>query len=111
MTAAAKAIVRGVCPGVLRPMESGDGLIGPGRPAAGSLSGAAVASLPRAAAGFGNGHIDRPRRANLQSRGVTPDALRGLQAAIDDLGLLDANPEAEAVRNIVVSPLAGIDPT
>ena len=110
MTAAARAMVRGACPGALRPMESGDGLIVRVRPRAGTLSVAAVRALARAAARFGNGHIDLTRRANLQIRGVTPDALPGLQAAIDDLGLLDASPEAEAVRNIIVSPLAGVDP-
>lgn len=111
MTAAAKATVRGACPGALRPMESGDGLIVRVRPRAGSLSVAGVRSLAHAAERFGNGHIDLTRRANMQIRGVTPDALRGLQAAIDDLGLLDANPEAEAVRNIIVSPQAGFDPS
>jgi precorrin-3B synthase len=91
-------------------MESGDGLIVRVRPRAGSLSVGAAGALARAAARFGNGHIDLTRRANLQIRGVTPDALAGLQAAIDDLGLLDASAEAEAVRNIIVSPLTGIDP-
>jgi precorrin-3B synthase len=42
---------------------------------------------------------------------VTAAALSGIQEAIDDLGLLDASPEVEAVRNIIVSPLAGIDPS
>jgi precorrin-3B synthase len=110
MTAAARAMVRGACPGALRPMESGDGLIVRVRPRAGSLSVSAAGALARAAARFGNGHIDLTRRANLQIRGVTANALPALQAAIDDLGLLDASAEAEAVRNIIVSPLAGVDP-
>ncbi len=111
MTAAARAMVRGSCPGALRPMESGDGLIVRVRPRAGTLSVVAAVALARAAARFGNGHVDLTRRANLQIRGVTANALPGLQAAIDDLGLLDASPEAEAVRNIIVSPLAGADPS
>jgi precorrin-3B synthase len=91
-------------------MESGDGLIVRVRPRAGSLSVAAVRAIALAATRFGNGHIDLTRRANLQIRGVTAAALSGIQEAIDDLGLLDASPEVEAVRNIIVSPLAGIDP-
>jgi precorrin-3B synthase len=110
MTATARAMVRGSCPGALRPMESGDGLIVRVRPRAGSLSLSAAGALARAAARFGNGHIDLTRRANLQIRGVMPDALPALQAEIDDLGLLDASAEAESVRNIIVSPLAGVDP-
>lgn len=108
MSVAARTMVRGACPGALRPMESGDGLIVRVRPHAGSLTVPAVLALADAAKRFGNGHIDLTRRANLQIRGVTAATLGGLQQAIDDLGLLDASPDAEAVRNIIVSPLAGI---
>jgi precorrin-3B synthase len=92
-------------------MESGDGLIVRVRPRAATLTLDQVRNLAAAAQRFGNGHIDLTRRANLQIRGVTADALPGLQAVIESLGLLDASPEAEAVRNIMVSPLAGIDPS
>jgi len=37
--------------------------------------------------------------------------LSGLHDLIGGLGLLDPTPEAEAARNLMISPLAGIDPT
>ncbi len=111
MRTIARAPVRGSCPGALRPMESGDGLIVRVRPHAGRISLDVAAKLAEAAARFGNGEIDLTRRANLQIRGVTPETLEPLQQALDGLGLLDASAGAEATRNIVVSPLAGVDPT
>lgn len=107
----ARGARRGWCPGALRPMASGDGLIVRVRARAGTLSLGAVIALCDAAGRFGNGLIDLTHRANLQIRGVRPEILRGLQDLLGELGLLDASPEAEAVRNVLVSPLAGVDPT
>lgn len=110
MSAVARDMVRGACPGALSPMESGDGLIVRVKPRGGALTRAALSGIARAAQAYGNGNIDLTRRANLQIRGVSEAALPALQAAIGALGLLDASAEAEAVRNIVVSPLSGVDP-
>ena len=111
MKSAAAIEVKGWCPGALRPMQSGDGLIVRVRPRSGMFTPNELIALAKAAACFGNGHIDLTRRANLQIRGVTEEKLPGLHDVIGGLGLLDAAPEAEAVRNIMISPLAGIDPT
>lgn len=110
MKHAATFEVKGWCPGALRPMLSGDGLIVRVRPRRGMLSPEELVVLAEAAARFGNGHIDLTRRANLQIRGVGEENLSGLHEVIDRLGLLDPAPEAEAVRNLMISPLAGIDP-
>jgi precorrin-3B synthase len=103
--------VKGWCPGALRPMQSGDGLIVRVRPQSASLRPQDLGALADAARQFGNGHIDLTRRANLQIRGVCDASLSDLHDVIASLGLLDANAEGEAVRNIMVNPLAGIDPT
>jgi sulfite reductase beta subunit-like hemoprotein len=103
--------VKGWCPGALRPMESGDGLIVRIRPRCASVCLEAMRGIAEAAATHGNGHIDLTRRANLQIRGVSAATLGPLTDALRTLGLLDGGPEAEAVRNILVSPLAGIDPS
>ncbi|SHK41835.1 precorrin-3B synthase [Bradyrhizobium lablabi] len=103
--------VKGWCPGALKPMQSGDGLIVRVRPRCGMFKPDEMLVLAEAARRFGNGHIDLTRRANLQIRGVGEESLLGLQHVIAGLGLLDPAPEAEAVRNLMVSPLAGIDPT
>ena len=103
--------VKGWCPGALRPMPSGDGLLVRVRPRCGSLPTSALAALAAAADRFGNGSIDLTRRANLQIRGVSTASLAPLLAAIGALGLLDEDPRLEAIRNIAVNPLAGLDPS
>jgi precorrin-3B synthase len=102
--------VKGWCPGALRPMQSGDGLIVRIRPRSATFSPGELADLADAARRFGNGHIDLTRRANLQIRGVSEASLPNLHGVIAGLGLLDESPEGEAVRNVMINPLAGIDP-
>lgn len=109
MSAVAPIDVKGWCPGALRPMASGDGLIVRVRPWAGALSIAQMQGLVDAALRFGNGLIDLTRRANLQLRGVGESTLGGLQATLEALDLLDREAEAEAVRNVMVGPLAGAE--
>ena len=109
MSAVLPIDVKGWCPGALRPMESGDGLIVRVRPWAGALSIAQTQGLAEAARRFGNGHIDLTRRANLQLRGIAEPTLGGLQAALGALGLLDRAAEPEAVRNVMVGPLAAAE--
>ena len=112
MTASAPELVvsqvRGWCPGALRPMQSGDGLIVRLRPR-GHLTPAQLVAIAVLAERHGNGLIDLTRRANIQMRGVEGESLPALWAALAELDLLDAGAEAEAVRNVLTSPLAGID--
>jgi precorrin-3B synthase len=102
--------VKGWCPGILRPMASGDGLIVRVRPRGGAFSLETAAALADLAQRLGNGHIDLTRRANLQLRGLTEDRLPELRTELAPLGLLDPDAETEAVRNVMVAPLAGLDP-
>jgi precorrin-3B synthase len=110
MSAVAAIEVKGWCPGALRPMESGDGLIVRVRPRCGAFSLAQARALADLAQHLGNGHIDLTRRANLQLRGVRDEGLAEMQGMLDALGLLDADAESEAARNVMVAPLAGFDP-
>jgi precorrin-3B synthase len=95
--------IKGWCPGVQRPMQSGDGLLVRVRPWAGAFTLEQAAGLADIAATLGNGHIDLTRRANLQIRGLGEDCSPVLRDALDRLGLL----EAEEARNVMVDPLAG----
>src|SRR5262249_8380048 len=81
--------VKGWCPGALRPMESGDGLIARVRPWCGAFSLGQMRGLAAIAEYLGNGHIDLTRRGNLQIRGLSEDGLPELHNALDCLGLLD----------------------
>ena len=101
--------VKGWCPGALRPMMAGDGLLVRLRPRCGIVPQAAALAIADCAERFGNGLIELTSRANLQLRGVRPETLQPLQAALAQLGLLDADAAGEAVRNIIASPLAGLD--
>jgi precorrin-3B synthase len=103
--------VKGWCPGALKPMLTGDGLIVRVRPRGGMLTLTQMSALGQIARAYGNGHIDLTRRANLQVRGVCDEVLPRVWGALLDCGLIDASAEAEAVRNVLVSPLAGLDPT
>jgi len=109
MSMAVAVEVKGWCPGVLQPMQSGDGLIVRVRPRCGAVSLAQARALADLAGRLGNGHLDLTRRANLQIRGVTEERLLALQVELDRLGLVDADAGLEAVRNVMVAPLAGLD--
>jgi precorrin-3B synthase len=102
---------KGWCPGALAPMQSGDGFIFRLRLTNGVLSFARAKIFADLARRYGNGAFDLSARANLQMRGVAEDRVAALQAELAALGLLDADARAEAVRNVVPSPLAGLDPT
>ncbi len=102
---------KGWCPGALRPMRSGDGLLVRVRPRAGMFSIVALRAIAEIAMRFGSGEIDLTNRGNLQIRGVTDETFEGALAALGEAGLLGQSAEAEAVRNVVVDPLSGLDPS
>jgi precorrin-3B synthase len=102
---------KGWCPGALAPMLSGDGYIFRLRLTNGILSFARAKIFADLARRFGNGAFDLSARANLQMRGVSGEKISDLQNELRALGLLDADARAEAVRNVVPSPLAGFDPS
>jgi precorrin-3B synthase len=96
--------IKGWCPGALRPMQSGDGLVVRIRPPMGRLTPAQAQAIAQAAETHGNGILDLSARANLQLRGVTEASHPHL---IDDLraqGLIDPDIETETLRNLIVTP-------
>ncbi|WP_277021075.1 MULTISPECIES: precorrin-3B synthase [Paracoccus] len=99
-------MIRGWCPGALRPMESGDGWVVRIRPPGGRLSHAQAQAIADAAEAHGNGVIELTGRANLQLRGVTPATHAPLIAALRQHGLIDADTATEQRRNIIVTPFA-----
>lgn len=103
-------VIRGRCPGALEPMASGDGLIVRLRITGGRLDAATAGEVADLAARHGSGEIDLGRRGNLQLRGIGADGLAELQERLAALGLVDAEAGAEAVRNVVASPLSDVDP-
>lgn len=97
--------VKGWCPGAYRPMMSGDGLVVRVRPVCARLDTDQIAGLTAAAQRFGNGTLELTNRANLQIRGVPEVHHQDLIDTLAGLGLLDADPQVEGRRNILVTPL------
>jgi precorrin-3B synthase len=105
-----EAVLRkGWCPGALRPMHAKDGLLVRLRISGGVVTAATMRGLAQAGRAYGNGLFDLSARANLQLRGMRNELLPYLIETLDGLGLIDENAAAEAVRNVLVSPLAGLD--
>jgi precorrin-3B synthase len=96
--------IKGWCPGALRPMRSGDGLVVRVRPRAGRLDAKQATHIAELAGRYGNGLIDLTSRANLQIRGVSYESYPPLIEELSRLRLLDPDPESEARRNILVTP-------
>ncbi|WP_426609912.1 precorrin-3B synthase [Bradyrhizobium sp. McL0616] len=96
--------IKGWCPGALRPMQSGDGLVIRVRPFGGRLDATQVTGLAELAERFGNGLVDVTSRANLQIRGVSEQGHQPLLDGLAQLALLDPDADIEARRNILVTP-------
>jgi precorrin-3B synthase len=102
--------VKGWCPGALRPMPTGDGLLVRVRISAGRLSLDQAEALASCARDSGNGTIEVSSRGSLQLRGISEAKLNELQARLAAERLIDADPATERVRNVVASPLSDVDP-
>lgn len=96
--------VKGYCPGALRPMMSGDGLVVRIRPFNGRLTAAQTQGIAALSAQFGNGIIDLSNRANVQLRGVTADTHAPLIDGLRGFDLIDESQAVESRRNVIVTP-------
>ncbi len=101
----------GVCPSLLRIVAARDGGICRVKLPLGHLSATQARAVAAAARDYGSGVVDATNRANLQLRGVRHDSSTELIAALVAAGLGPARQETEDIRNVMVSPMAGIDPS
>ena len=102
--------VKGRCPSLLTPMESGDGLLVRVKPRAAKLTAEQAETVAAAAARSGNGMIDLTNRGHLQVRGLSGAGVEGFAGQVAQVGLAAADPRAEAVRNVLADPLGPDDP-
>ncbi|MFD8983232.1 precorrin-3B synthase [Streptomyces sp. NPDC059564] len=101
--------VRGdACPGALRLHAADDGFLARVRIPGGLLDGAAALVLADAADRLGDGHLDLTSRGNAQLRGLGESCGGELAELLGRAGLLPA-PSHERIRNVVASPMAGLD--
>ncbi|MBG0810620.1 precorrin-3B synthase [Methylosinus sp. H3A] len=104
MTAAPK--IQGWCPGALRPMQSGDGLLLRAKTLQPRLLAHEAREIAAIARDCGNGLVDLSQRAQLQLRGVDETRLEVAQHRLAALGLLAKDAATESVLNFLVSPFA-----
>jgi precorrin-3B synthase len=104
MTAAPK--IQGWCPGALRPMQSGDGLLLRAKTTHPRLTAQRAREIASIARDCGNSLVDLSQRAQLQLRGVTEATLAEAQRRLAALGLLADDAATESVLNFLVSPFA-----
>ncbi|MGI4859738.1 MAG: precorrin-3B synthase, partial [Janthinobacterium lividum] len=97
------------CPGMLRIVAARDGGICRVRLPGGELSAAQARAIGAASEQFASGVLELTNRSNLQLRGVDAAHYAALPAALRAAGLGAATPGADEVRNVMLSPAAGID--
>lgn len=97
------------CPGVLTLHEAADGWLARVRVPGGRLSVGALEALAGCAEQLGSGLVDLTARANVQLRGLRPDAGAHLRERLGPAGLLPS-PAHDRSRNVLASPLAGRAP-
>nr|WP_243869418.1 cobalamin biosynthesis protein CobG [Streptomyces liangshanensis] len=96
------------CPGALRLHAADDGRLARLRLPAGVLTHHQAGVLEAAAERLGDGHLDITSRGNVQLRGLGESCGGQLARMLYDAGLLPSEAH-ERIRNIVASPLAGLD--
>ncbi len=98
------------CPGLLRIVQALDGGICRVKLAGGVLSSQQARAIAEAAERCASGVLELTNRSNLQIRGVLPGQQAELIERLLAAGLGPSNPAADDVRNLLLSPAAGLDP-
>jgi precorrin-3B synthase len=96
------------CPGVLRLTEAADGRLARVRLPGGLIDAAQLRVLAGLADKLGDGRLELTSRGNVQLRGLDPNAAGPLTDALARAGLLPSLSH-DQVRNVLASPLAGLD--
>ena len=98
------------CPGLLRIVPALDGGICRVKLAGGVLNSQQARAIAEAAERCASGVLELTNRSNLQIRGVLPGQQTELIERLLAAGLGPSNPAADDVRNLLLSPAAGLDP-
>ena len=96
------------CPGVLRLAEAADGYLARIRLPGGLIGAGQMRVLARLAGEFGDGRVELTSRGNVQLRALAAGAAGPLTDELTRAGLLPSLSH-DRVRNVLASPLAGLD--
>jgi len=98
------------CPGLLRIVQAPDGGICRVKLPGGVLAASQARSIAEAAQRFASGVLELTNRSNLQIRGVRAESEHDLIRALLAANLGPSVLDADDVRNLMLSPAAGLDP-
>ena len=98
------------CPGLFRIVPALDGGLCRIKLPLGQLAASQARAIAAVSERFGSGIVDATNRANLQLRGIKKNAESALIDSLLNAGLGPTDPNADDVRNVMVSPTAGFDP-
>jgi precorrin-3B synthase len=96
------------CPGVLRLIEAADGHLARIRLPGGFITAEQLRLLARLAGEMGDGRVELTSRGNVQLRALAAGAGAPLTDELTRAGLLPSL-DHDRVRNVLASPLAGLD--
>ena len=96
------------CPGALRLIEAADGYLARVRLPGGLVTGDQLRALADLAVKLGDGRVELTSRGNVQLRALPVGAAEPLTAALTRAALLPSL-DHDRVRNVIASPLAGLD--
>jgi precorrin-3B synthase len=96
------------CPGVLRLAVAADGHLARIRLPGGLIGAEHMRVLARLAGELGDGRVELTSRGNVQLRGLAADVVDSLTDQLIRAGLLPSLSH-DRVRNVLASPLAGLD--
>lgn len=96
------------CPGILKAVPAKDGLLLRIRIPGGLIEPAQLRAISRAASMGADGQVEITSRANIQVRALTNRRMPAVTRELTAVGLLPS-PAHDRVRNIMASPLAGLD--
>ncbi len=99
-----------ICPDIYHPAVARDGLLTRLRIPGGVLNVAQCVAIEQLLTATGLDYIQVTNRANLQLRALTEDIDKEVLTALTNCGLASSDRAVDGIRNIMLSPTAGIDP-
>jgi ferredoxin-nitrite reductase len=98
-----------ICPDIYHPAVARDGLLTRLRIPGGVLTELQCVTIADLLETIGLEYVQVTNRANLQLRSLDRDLDRELLTKLTECGLAASNPAVDGIRNIMLSPTAGID--
>jgi ferredoxin-nitrite reductase len=103
------SVERSICPDIYHPAVARDGLLTRLRIPGGVLNESQCLAIAELLESTGLEYIQVTNRANLQLRGLSQDLALELLTNLADFGLAAIDPAVDGIRNMMLSPTAGID--